>query len=199
MIGRPALAALAFLWLVSLAGPVGAAPPYLLTPEEIAALRVIGGMDSREALRGERGEALTRVIKNIAAGRGGKYNGNNWSVYETFRAYMGGPPDASAILDDRFLAGRGCRHRSCPDKAAFIVDLHTGHVAFALLHYFSAEKVFLGSNPALTQFMKSCANPELRAFAAKHFVAWAESELMARRSSPETLNTGESKTLTTRC
>jgi len=199
MIGRVATAAFVFLLFAILIGPVRAAPPYLLTPDEISAFRPLGAEDSYSLFRGKHGEALVRVLKDIADKRGGKYSGYNWSVYETFRQFMSGPPDATIILEDRFLAGRGCRHMSCPEKAAFIIDLHSGHVAFALLHYYTAEKSYLGYSPAVTQFMKSCVNPELRSFAAQYFVAWAESELMNRKTRSETLNSAESKTLTTRC
>lgn len=201
MLGRGVATVLLALLL---SGPIrpafaDASPAYLLSPDEIAPLRAREGKSTHEAVRGKVAVPLLRVIKNIAANRGGRYSGNNWSVFEHFDQFINGPPDEIAIEQGRFLIGSGCRPHSCGEKASFIVDMQSGHVAFALVHYFTVDKRWLRDRPALTQFMKTCVNPELRDFARVHFTSWVKFELARHKSDIETLNTDESKTLTTRC
>lgn len=179
--------------------PAASSPPYLLTPAEMAALRDYEGKYALEAVNYVPGRPILRVVKHIAGKRGGKYSGNNWSVFEHFVKFVNGPPDYVAIEQNRYLIGSGCRQHSCSEKTAFVVDLQTGHLAFALLHYFTAENRYLDSGPALTQFMKTCANRELRTFAAVRFKSWAEGALARYKYRIEILDEAEGKTLTTAC
>lgn len=195
------LGVVVFGWLaVFLSGECTAQQPrHLLTAADIADLEAYKGKSHSNLLWSEpAGKSLGRVFADIAGKRGGRYSGNNWSVLQTLEAFLFGPPDEIIGVQDRFLVGGGCRAHSCDEKAKFIVDTRTGHVAFALLHSFTVDRRYLEGGAAVTQFMKTCVNPELRAFAAGYLAAWAK-KLLADEHPPQTLVEAESKTLTTRC
>ena len=196
---------LALMASVAVPSPATAqsSPSYVLSPREVATIRAIETNPDRYGegfhVQVASTTPLGRVIAHIADKRGGRYSGNNWSVQQTFYEFMSIPPHI-IDRDDRFLVATGCRHHSCPEKASVIIDLETGHVAFALLHYVSAEGRDLGRSAGLTRFMKTCADREFRDFAEKRFVAWAEAELDELGGHiPGGLDEGEIKTLTTRC
>lgn len=161
-----------FLLVSFLSFPAAAATPdYLLAPEEIARYRALEGKPGNDALDGTPGGPLDRVIRHVVDRRGGKYSGNNWSMIETFYEFVGGPPDPIVIDRDRYLLGSGCRLHSCPERAAFLIDLQTGEVAIAIVHYMNAAGNDIGAN--LTLFTKTCVSAEFRAFALARFRRWA--------------------------
>ncbi|WP_417519244.1 hypothetical protein [Minwuia sp.] len=49
---------------------------------------------------------------------------------------LGGPPNPSVVIDDRYWLGHACRLHSCSEAAAMIVDMQAGLVHFAMLHYY---------------------------------------------------------------
>jgi hypothetical protein len=175
---------------------------YLLSATELAPFREIAktkaedGTGKFERLTRAR-TPFDRVIAHIADKRGGDYSGNNWSVFQTFDAYFRGPGPEIDLAEGRYLIAAACRWHSCGEKASAIIDLKTGHIAFALLHRAAAS-----GKSAVTRFMKTCADRELRAFAETHFVAWATAAVAGMGSGlmqAPTLATAETRTLTTRC
>jgi hypothetical protein len=164
-----------------LAAPASAEKPFyfLLSPPELVQLRAKEGRHSNRMVwedRENRG-ALFRVIRHIAGRLAGKHVDERPPLMEVFYENMSGPPDALVVERDRFLVGAACRPHFCPAGAAIIIDLKTGHAAFAITHSFEyVEGLGFTKNGAVTQVMKSCANDELRLFADEWFRHWVERE-----------------------
>lgn len=204
---RRLLGVVVFGWLaVFLSGECRAEQPrYLLAPEDIASLKAMQGrLVDMFGWREEAGKSLRRVFADIAAKRGGKYSGNNWSVLQTFEQYQTGNLEKITLHQERFLVGGGCRAPYCDPAARYIVDTMTGHVAMAIFHPYTVDGKEIGPDDswAVTQFMKSCVNPELRAFAQAFFMQWGRetiAERVARYGASQRLAESEGKTLTTRC
>jgi len=180
------------------------APAYRLSEAELAPFRkeverTSSVFDLKVHALVQHGSPFRRVIANIADKRGGRYSGNNWSILQTFEAYFELGPE-SQLAYDRYIVMTGCRRHSCPEKAAAIIDLKTGQVAFALLHYSNAAGKDFERAAGLTRFMKACTGRELRAFAETRFVLWARAELEELGGQvPGGFDEREVETLTTRC
>jgi hypothetical protein len=146
----------AVLWW-SLATTAAAQPAkveaYRLSPTETASLARFVSQSTHDLMHGA--ASLQRVFKNVAAGvRLGRT-----PFLRMFDQGLGNPDDVE-VEEERFLFASGCVPRSCPEKAAFIVDLVSGHVVMAL--YVNGLRVA----------HKNCANAELMAFAERRLATW---------------------------
>lgn len=76
-------------------------------------------------------------------------------LYEQVSAGLGGPPGAFERLDENFLLAAACRHQSCPEKAAVVIQCPAVVVAVGVLHFNCREedgRSRCERNPTLTLF-----------------------------------------------
>lgn len=174
------LRAVALVVLTLLAAmPAAAAPEkidaYLLTSDERAQMRGFGGK-STNALYWEMRESLERVVADVAGAVRGYYQGRPAPLARVFFSVIGGSPDPVLIEDGRFLFAHACRFQSCTEKGALVVDLSTGQVVLAVLHYFDAKKAYF-EHGFLTVARKACADAEFVRYADGRIDRWIKEVL----------------------
>ena len=157
--------AVAALVFCAAAPPAGAAgKPYLLSQDEIGGLRHLSGVTMYSLFYGRSpfADAANRAFKSIA--RPIKVPGTKMSWFRIFDRQTTAPDEPSVLERERFFVAFGCQHRSCPSKGSFVVDLKTGHVVMAVTSRNSPQGLPMG-----TLLMKSCVDPDLRAFAEIYY------------------------------
>lgn len=79
-----------------------------------------------------------------------------------FQRGISGPGSAVELTDGRFVFGERCMRHACPAiQSAFIADINSGDIAFAINQ----------PGTRITIFQKSCTNDSLKRFALRRFQA----------------------------